>query len=153
MASKLQNKLSGLNELIEKAESISKELDPYNEYAPISGKTSSTIVNGVVFIHKVNEATKYTEWSKEVRDFTRSHEILLSDNFFVGESLASYSPNNTTISHGEGNHNKKIRELLRIPMTKSIKSIKTKYNYLKLKCLNTVKQITNTKILLLPSFL
>lgn len=42
-----------------------------------------------------------------------------------------------------------IGELLRIPMTRNIKNFKTRYKSLKLKCLNIVKQITNTKILLL----
>ncbi len=40
-------------------------------------------------------------------------------------------------------------ELLRTSMTRNIKNFKTNYRYLKLKCLNTVKQIMNTKILLL----
>gem|GEM_PF-6631539 len=34
-------------------------------------------------------------------------------------------------------------------MTRNIKSIRTKYRHLKLKCQNTQKQIMNTKILLL----
>jgi hypothetical protein len=38
-------------------------------------------------------------------------------------------------------------------MTKSIKSFKTGYKSLKLKCLNIVRQIMNTKILLQLLFL
>ena len=44
-------------------------------------------------------------------------------------------------------------ELLRTSMTKSIKSIRTKYRSLKLKCLNTEKQIMITKLLLPQCFL
>ena len=44
-------------------------------------------------------------------------------------------------------------ELLRTSMTRSIKSIKTKYKLWKLKCLSILKQITNTKQRLPQSYL
>lgn len=46
-----------------------------------------------------------------------------------------------------------LGELLRILMTRNIKSYKTKYKSLKLKCLNTVRQTMNIKIPLQLLFL
>lgn len=63
------------------------------------------------------------------------HPVSLDDVFFE-------KPSNS--NHGE---------LLRMTMTKNIKSIRTKYRNLKLKCLNTQKQTTITKLLLPQYFL
>lgn len=125
MTSKLKT-ITGLSNLIEKAEIISSKLDPYSEYTIISKREIFNENKGVINIQIEEEYKEYVDWNKEVRN--SSLIDYLPENFFKGERINISRPRSYKI-HSNSDDWRKERELVKNENRDYLKRIESELNW------------------------